>query len=172
MATLIATLVEALEEECKVFDELLIVSSDKTKAIVANDMQALQVITDREQDVLTTITNLENRREAATKDIATVLGKSEQNPTLLEIISYLDGQPEIQQKLSRIHDELKDKVSRLARENEHNAVLVNDQLEMIQFNLNVIQSMNQAPQTGTYNKGAYNAGETYAPPKGYFDSSC
>ena len=170
MATLIETLMQVLTEECEVFDRLLSVSSEKTRVIVANDIDALKKITDMEQDVLTTVTNLERKREEATADIAIVLGKSG-NTTLKDVIAYLEGQPETQKQLSEIHDRLRDKVQRLERENAHNAMLVNDQLEMIQFNLNVIQGMHQAPETGAYNKGAYNAGETYAPTQGYFDSS-
>ncbi len=171
MATLIETLVQVLEEECKVFDQLLSVSREKTKVIVANDIEALQKITDEEQDVLTTIVNLEHKREEATTDIATVLGKEPKGATLKDIIEYLDGQRDIQSKLSMIHDDLLAKVKQLSEENKHNEILVNDQLEMIQFDLNVIRGLKQAPETGSYNKGAYNTGDTYAPVQGYFDSS-
>jgi hypothetical protein len=59
----------------------------------------------------------------------------------------------------------------LSEENQHNAVLVQDQLDLIDFSLNALRGINQAPETGSYNKGAYNTGETYAPIKGTFDSS-
>lgn len=171
MATLIETLIQVLEEECTIFDQLLGVAQDKTKAIVSNDMDMLKKVTDLEQDVLTTVTNLEKKREEATVDIATVLGKNPKGVTLKDVIGFLDGQKEIQNKLADVHDRLLAKVERLAAENQHNEVLVRDQLEMIQFNLNVLQGLNQAPETGAYNKGAYNAGETYAPVHGSFDSS-
>ena len=171
MATLIETLIQVLNEECEVFDQLLEVSANKTQAIVANDIDKLQKITDQEQDVLTVITNLENKREEATVDIATVLGKDPKNSTLKDIISYLDGQADVKNQLARVHDELLTKVKRLSEENQHNAVLVQDQLDLIDFSLNALRGMNQAPETGSYNKGAYNTGETYAPIKGSFDSS-
>lgn len=170
MATLIETLIQVLDQECQVFDQLVDVSREKTRVIVANDIKALQEITDKEQDVLTTITNLEHDRERATKDIAVVLGKDTDKVTLRDVIQYLDGQQEIQQRLSKVHDRLQDTVKTLASINEHNATLVNDQLEMIEFNLNVLQSLNQAPETGAYNKGACMTGETYAPLHGSFDS--
>lgn len=171
MATLIETLIQVLNEECVVFDQLLAVSQEKTQAIVANDMERLQKITDQEQNVLTTITNLEHRREEAATDIATVLGKDPRGVTLTDVIGYLEGQQEIQIQLADVHDRLLARVKQLAAENQHNALLVNDQLEMIQYNLNLLQGLRQAPETGTYNKGAYNTGETYAPVQGYFDSS-
>ena len=171
MATLIETLIQVLNEECEVFDQLLEISSNKTQAIVANDITKLQKITDQEQDVLTVITNLENKREEATTDIATVLGKDPKNSTLKDIISYLDGQADVKNQLAKIHDDLLTKVKRLSEENNHNAVLVQDQLDLIDFSLNALRGINQAPETGSYNKGAYNTGETYAPIKGTFDSS-
>jgi flagellar biosynthesis/type III secretory pathway chaperone len=171
MATLIETLVQVLEDECSVFDQLIAVSQEKTQVIVANDIERLKQITDQEQDVLTTIANLEKKREEATIDIATVLGKNPKGVTLKDVIGFLEGQAEAQNQLASVHDRLLERVQRLDRENQHNQVLVNDQLEMIEYNLNVIQGMRQAPETGAYNKGAYNAGETYAPVHGYFDSS-
>ena len=171
MATLIETLIQVLNEECDVFDQLLDISKDKTQAIVANDIDKLKTITDQEQDVLTVITNLENKREEATTDIATVLGKDPKNSTLKDIISYLDGQADVKNRLARGHDDLLGKVKRLAQENQHNAVLVQDQLDLIDFSLNALRGMNQAPETGSYNRGALNSGETYAPVKGTFDSS-
>lgn len=170
MATLIETLIQVLNEECDVFDKLLDISQVKTQAIVANDIERLTKITDEEQDILTVVTNLEKKREEATVDIATVLGKKTDS-TLKEIISYLDGQTETKNQLSDVHDRLLEKVERLARENQHNGVLVQDQLDLIDFSLNALRGMNQAPETGSYNKGAYNTGETYAPIKGTFDSS-
>ena len=171
MATLIETLIQVLNEECEVFDQLLAVSQEKTRVIVANDIERLQQITDKEQDVLTTSTNLERRREEATVDIATVLGKNPKGVTLTDVIGYLEGQQEMQNRLADVHDRLLARVKQLSAENQHNAMLVNDQLEMIQYNLNVLQGMRQAPETGTYNRGAYNTGDTYAPVQGYFDSS-
>ncbi len=171
MATLIETLIQVLNDECDVFDRLLEISQQKTQAIVANDIDKLTKITDEEQDVLTVVTNLEKKREEATVDIATVLGKDAKNSTLKDIISYLDGQAETKNQLADVHDRLLERVERLSRENKHNGVLVQDQLDLIDFSLNALRGMNQAPETGSYNKGAYNTGETYAPIKGSFDSS-
>lgn len=170
MATLIETLVQTLNEECDVFDQLIKVSNEKTQVIVANDIVKLQKITDQEQNVLTKIANLEHEREIASNDIVTVLGKETKDVTLKKIISYMSDQPELQNQLAKVHDRLIIKVKRLDQMNQHNAILVNDQLDMIQFDLNVIQGIQQAPETGSYTKSAYNSGESYAPDKSYFDS--
>lgn len=171
MATLIDDLLQVLEQEYEVYSELITISNEKTKVIVANDVNRLKEITDQEQDILTTIANLEHKREETSKDIAVVLGSTSEEITLHGIIDLMEGQPQIQNQLSEIHDRLLSIVKQLSEINKHNSVLVNDQLEMIEFNLNVLQGMRQAPETGTYNKGAYNTGETYAPIHGYFDSS-
>ena len=37
--------------------------------------------------------------------------------------------------------------------------MIESALEMVQFNMNVLQAMNKAPETANYNKGAYNTGD-------------
>jgi hypothetical protein len=44
--------------------------------------------------------------------------------------------------------------------NGQNAELIKQSLEMVTFDLNLVQAMKQAPETANYNKGAINAGDT------------
>ena len=47
----------------------------------------------------------------------------------------------------------------MKRTNEQNRELILQALELVQFNMNVLQSVNKAPETANYNKGAYNTGD-------------
>ena len=48
----------------------------------------------------------------------------------------------------------------LKRINEQNSELLNSALEMVEFELNLLQAAKTAPETANYNRGAYNAGDT------------
>ena len=43
--------------------------------------------------------------------------------------------------------------------NEQNEVLLKTALEMVEFDLTLLKSMRQAPETANYNKRAYNTGD-------------
>jgi len=54
--------------------------------------------------------------------------------------------------------------------NEQNRDLIQQSLEMVEFDLNLIHSMKSAPQTANYNKGAYTAGTVIGTDTGSFDA--
>ena len=55
---------------------------------------------------------------------------------------------------------LQSAVRDLQKVNEHNDELLKEALEMVTFEMNLIQAMKAAPETANYNKGAYSAGNT------------
>jgi hypothetical protein len=54
--------------------------------------------------------------------------------------------------------------------NERNGELIRHSLELVEFDLNLLQAMKTAPQTANYNRGAYNAGNTYSAGYNGFDA--
>ena len=54
--------------------------------------------------------------------------------------------------------------------NERNRELIESALEMVQFNMRVIQSMNKAPETANYNRGACNTGDVIGTVNKAFDA--
>ena len=54
--------------------------------------------------------------------------------------------------------------------NENNAELIKHALEMVDFDLNIIQAMRQAPETANYSKGGINAGAMLGGSSGGFDA--
>lgn len=170
MASLMETLIDVLNQECKEYEGLLDLSQRKTPIIVSGNLDDLQKITDDEQDVVIRINHLEKQRVETTKDIANVLNKDVNSLKLSNLIEMLAGRPAEQEKLAAIHDNLQRVVHTLQQVNEHNRELLANSLEMVEFEMNLLQAMKAAPETANYNRGAYNAGDTMGIPNSGFDA--
>lgn len=173
MASLIDELIGVLNKEYEIYHELIPVAEEKTKIIVRNDVEALQQITEQEQLVVEKINVLEKRREEIVVSIATVINKRPEDLNLKAIIQILESQPKEQMALSEVRDNLNKVIKRLVEINNRNQALIQQSLEMIEFNMNFIQSARTAQSTGaiignnTYTKGA-STGQIYGP--GMFDA--
>lgn len=154
MASLIEDLISILVQENETYSNLIPIAEQKTQVIVKEDLILLQSITNEEQLFLTKISNLEKRREAAVMNIGTVISKSPGTLNIASIIKILEKQPEEQRQLSIIHDNLKKTIQRLVEINNHNKSLIEQSLEMIEFNVNFIQSTRMSPGNNNYTKGA------------------
>ena len=92
MASLMEELIQTLDAEEKCYSQLIPIEEEKTRAIIANDLEALQDITVREHDLVDETSALENKRERVAIDIATVLGRDPKTITLEQIASVLKNQ--------------------------------------------------------------------------------
>ncbi len=167
MASLMENLIEVLNGECDAYEALLSVSQRKTPIIVSGNLENLQKITDEEQALVSKITNLERRRTEVTADIATVLNKDVTKLTLTNLIDMLAARPGEQGALIKAHDRLHQAVRVLKQVNEQNGVLLKDALEMVEFEISLIQAAKAAPETANYNRGAYSAGDTMGVSRGF-----
>ena len=167
MASLMENLIDVLDRECDEYEGLLTVSQRKTPAIVSGSLEKLQQITDEEQNLVSRISNLERRRMEVTADIATVLNKDVTKLTLKNLIDMLAARPAEQAALIKSHDRLHQTVRELKRVNEQNGALLKDALEMVDFEISLLQAAKAAPETANYNRGAYNAGETMGVNRGF-----
>ena len=158
MASLMENLIEVLDLESTEYENLLGLSMKKTPVIVAGAMEELAKITDEEQNVVSKISRLEQRREEVFADIANVINKDVKTLKLSDLIEMLASRPEEQQKMARVHDKLSSAVHEVKRVNEQNRILIENALEMVEFDMNMLQAMKNAPETANYNKGAYNTG--------------
>lgn len=154
MASLIDELINVLEKEYEVYQQLIPIAEEKTQVIVRNDLNSLQEITGKEQLAIDKINSLEHKRENIMADIKTVINRKSANITLTALIGLMEKQPREQKALSIIHDNLKSTVQRLVNINNRNKSLIDQSLEMIEFNMNFIQSTRMSPGSNTYTKGA------------------
>ena len=156
MASLIEVLINTLEEENDEYVKLLQLAKEKTPVIIKGDVTALNEMTAREQKYTDRLAALESKREEVLGDIATVLNKDVKTLTVKMIIELLAGQDKAQRLLSEVHDRLKLTLNDMVVVNDINKQLIEESLEIVNFNINYINGLNQMPETANYNKGAYN----------------
>lgn len=159
MASLMEELLEVLEEEEKEYQTLIELSDVKSQAIIKADIAKLGEVTTQEQDAASALLNLSNKRTRVLNDMATVLGKNPEEMTINKMIGYLENQPEEQEKLSKRRDRLLEVGTQMRLLNQQNEALLKQALEMVEFDLTLLKSMRQAPETANYNKDAYNTGD-------------
>lgn len=161
MASLIETLITTLQKENEEYETLMTLSLEKTGVIAKGDLDALGKIVEQEQTIVERVNVLEKKRTEVTKDIAVVLSKKPEELKLPVLIRLLEGQTKECEALKAIHDRLSDTMSRMVRVNEHNKALLQESIDMIQFEMNLIQSMKQAPATANYNGNEYADASAY-----------
>lgn len=169
MASLMEELIQMLDAEEKCYSQLIPIEEEKTRAIIANDLEALQDITVREHDLVDETSALENKRERVAIDIATVLGRDPKTITLEQIASVLKNQPADQKKLQEVHDRLRRTVSRLQELNNQNKQLLKEAIDMVEYNMNVIRSTRMSSGSSNYSSDASEVAGM-APQHGMFDA--
>ena len=170
MASLMEDLLSVLTEEEATFKQLLDVTSRKTQIIVQNDINALRSITDEEQNVMNHIGLLDRKRETVTHDIADVINKDVETLKLTALADLLKSQPEERDRLNTLIDGLTTTVNQIRRINEQNAELIRHSLEMVNFDLQMVKAMREAPQTANYGRSAMSTGGTLGTTSEGFDA--
>jgi flagellar biosynthesis/type III secretory pathway chaperone len=158
VASLINNLIDILDEISSEYENLLGLSMKKTPVIITGDLNQLAVITDEEQLIVSKINKLDQKRQETMKEIADVINKDVSELDLMVVIGFMGPKPEEQQKLAVVHDKLKSVVMNVARINEQNGELIQESLEMVQFEMNLLQAKKAAPQTANYDNTAHSSG--------------
>ena len=159
MASLMENLLTVLEQENTEYQRLEMLSQKKRQIIIDADISGLEDLTGREQEIASTIRNLENKRQEVINDMAIVLSKDPKDLTITNMIAFLNKQPEEQEKLRNIQSRLRETLERMALINQQNELLLQQAMEMVEFDLTLFKSMRQAPVTANYDKHAYNTGD-------------
>ncbi|MCR5594763.1 MAG: flagellar protein FlgN [Lachnospiraceae bacterium] len=164
------TLISVLDEESAEYDKLLQLSIAKTPVIVSENLSELARITDEEQVQLSRIQNIAKRRDEAIRDIANVLNKDVENMSLKRLIKIMAGRPSEQKALAASYDRLMAAAKQVDMVNARNSELIQSALDMVHFNMNMLQSAKSAPESANYNKGAYSTGAALGVDKQSFDA--
>ena len=149
MASLMDDLIQVLENENREYEKLAELSKEKKQVIIDANVPALA----------SKIQNLDHRRQKVMHDMSVVLNKQEQDFKLDTIIEMLSSQPREQERLQNVKEQLKTTLAEVRKINEQNQTLLNQALDMVEFDLTLFRSMRTAPETANYNKNAYNPGE-------------
>ena len=170
MASLVETLVDVLDKEGSLYEKLLGLSSQKTTIIIKGDLEALAEITDEEQCIIGNIQGLEKQRVEAMTDIANVLNMDVNSLKLTDLIQVLEKRPADQRNLAVQRDRLVGVADNVRRVNGQNQELLKSSIEMVQFEMSIIQASKRAPQTANYSRAADTTGECLGYTSGGFDA--
>ena len=170
MASLMEDLLNTLEQENAEYEQLLALSLKKTPVIVSADLEQLQQITDEEQLIVSRINKLDKVRNECMTQIAGVIHKDVNELTLAMVVDIFKRRPEEHKKLAAVFDKLKDTIAQMKRANEQNRQLLQSSLELVQFDMNMLQAMKTAPETANYNRNAYSSGDVLGTGAGRFDA--
>lgn len=168
MASLVDDLLDVMAKETEGYKKLYDLAQTKRQGIVNRDLETMEAATSGENDVTSDLKNLENRRVKILKDMSVVLGKDDETLTVTQVILLLSKQPKEQQALTDARDKLVKAASNMQFMNTQNQILLNQAMEMVEFDLTLFKSMRQAPETANYDKNAYSTGDIL--PSGGFDA--
>lgn len=170
MASLLENLIDILDRESGEYEVLVKLADQKTPVIIKGDVNTLGSITEQEQEIVGRIQNLERQRTEALADLANVVNRDVETLKLNNLIQMLAKRPEEQKRLEEVQAKLKSSIDRLKQMNEKNSMLLTDALDMVNFNLQMLQGLKSAPQTANYTKNAYCTGSSLGVLQGGFDA--
>lgn len=162
-------LIAVLSSERDIYQNLIPVSEKKTTVLVKGDLKELQKVTEEEQLLLDQVYAIDKRREKIIANMGVVLNKDPKELDLTTLAKLMGKQPEEKEQLSQLHDSLRQVMKRLVAANEKNKELIENSLEMIEFNVNFIQSTRMSPGSNNYNRNASNSYDVDMGP-GAFDA--
>lgn len=159
MASLMEDLLEVLHKETEQYAQLIELSGKKTDALIAANIQDIQDIAEVEQSIVGVIQQCEKKCDEVIKDMGIVLGRDMEDLNVMQLIEMLGKQPVEQEKLREAYEELLAQALQMKQCNEKNQLLVEQALEMVEFDLTLFRSLRTAPETANYSKDALTASQ-------------
>jgi flagellar biosynthesis/type III secretory pathway chaperone len=139
MAGMISRLTTVIKEQTERHTELLGLSHEEKEAIIANDVEQLQTLVNLKNMVITQNNRLERERMALIGDMAEVMGRTEKEPTLSEVLDMIAGQPG-EEELRDAGTKLRETVMELKEANDINKALLETSMEFVEYSLNALRS--------------------------------
>ena len=144
--------------EEKIYQTLISYGEKKTDILIRADVPELEKLTCLEQLASDDLVTHSNQQVQLLKDIANVLGRTEEKMTVTRLITLLESQPDVQKKLTEARDRLLAAADRMNHLNDQNVALIKQAIELNEFDLTLFKSLRQAPETANYDKTACNTG--------------
>lgn len=130
----INNLMSVLEQEHRVYENILRLSKQKTDIIVEGKVSELDNIVKLEQVLVTQISRIEDQREKLLSEIL----PDKKGINISELKDYADK--EGKQKLEVFQKKLEKVINELRNANQLNAKLIQNSLEYIEFSLNIMSN--------------------------------
>lgn len=125
-------LTQLLEQELKILNELLVISDEKTNILVKNDVESLESIVPKEEELIKGVITLEKKRMG----LLDTWGMNMETP----ISDIINNIPDGKEELIFLRDKLSDIMNELQRKNDLNNSIMEENLDWLEFNLNLITS--------------------------------
>jgi hypothetical protein len=143
--SVIGRLIEVLEQETKIYDDLLKISRDKTDIIVEGKVSELENIVKLEQSYILSMSKLENVREALVEKLSSTLGLDASEMTISTLTNYAND--ECVKKLKTCQMTMSTLLNDLKDINSTNSKLIKNSLEYIDFSINILTAADAANNT-------------------------
>jgi len=98
--------------------------------------------------------------------MAKILKVPAENLTLLSMSKMFEKRPEDKKKILDLREKIRLTLVDVARINKENETLLNQSMEMLEYDINLIRSTRVAPTTANYDRYAYNT-DTILPSGGF-----
>lgn len=134
----IEQLILTLEKEFEIYTEVLELSKLKRRNIIEGQVKELDGITTKEQTLILTLAKLENIRESIVNNLLKELNIESVN-NLEELSKYMDETSK--KKVKNIKDKLMNTLDQVKKENDLNSKLIKQSLDFIEFNKNLLTSI-------------------------------
>ena len=159
MASIINELMDVLNAEKDFYQNLTEIAKEKTPVIIKGNIDELQKITEREQRIVGEIQVLEKKRARIMGDAAEVLGKEQGSLKLADLVRMFTNQPVEQKKLAAVYDQLMFTLRDMDVVNKRNQMLLEQALEMVEFDIQLHQNLKRAPENANYGRDAYSVAD-------------
>lgn len=159
MASLMEELIDVMHTEEEQYQKLIQLSEQKTEALVAVKVERIQEIAESEQAIVEVIQHCEKKCDEIIKDMGIVLGRDMESLSVAELIEMLGRQPMEQEKLKEEYTKLRETAIKMKACNEKNKILVEQALELVEFDLTLFKSLRMAPETANYSRDATSAAQ-------------
>lgn len=135
-------LVQVLKEELEILYALKKLTYEKTDIIINNQVEKLEELTKREKELVESMIRVEKQRLNLMDSWGVGVNTS--------ITQVIENIPEGKEELIELKDELANILKDIQERNQINQELINDNLQWLDFNMNLISNI-QTPTT--YGKG-------------------
>ncbi|MBE5905081.1 MULTISPECIES: flagellar protein FlgN [Pseudobutyrivibrio] len=159
MASLMEELLLTMDGETEQYEKLISLNDEKKDSIIYKKLDVLEAITVQEQAIADALLELEKKRQGLMQSIAAVMGHENDQITVSWMIDNLAGQPVEQKKLITARGKLREAADNAQILNFQTQNLLRQAIEMVEFDITLLKSVKQAPQTSNYGKNAETTGD-------------
>ncbi len=158
MASLMDELLLTMEGERSQYEKLINLSGEKKDSIIHKKLHVLEAITVQEQAIADSLLVLEKKRLDVLQNIAAVMGHDGEQVSVSWMIDNLANQPVEKEKLETAKKELVEAAEQVQVLNFQTQNLLKQAIEMVEFDITLIKSSRQAPETSNYGRNAVTTG--------------